>query len=139
MPCGFRKRWTKLAIAVGAAILVCATGVILTASHWWKKLPTAKVALNGQPTPASNVYRSSDGNLLVSLEDGMYIVFTQSHEIATTSPSNFWFLPGFAYSRSEIPPFALMNPVKSVDPALSVGNGVVEFNSTEGARVNISW
>jgi hypothetical protein len=128
------------AVIVGTASIVIA--LVATAPHWWKKLSDASVTHNGQISLEADVYRSRDGRLLVDMNRrgaGMYIIHLENHEIGTTSPSNFFILPGYAYSRNTTPPFALMSPVKSTAPELVIQQEVVEFNSDDNVRVRITW
>jgi hypothetical protein len=133
-----RKRWVKASIIVTVCIIVVTIVLIVTASHWWKLYYAQQVTCNGQPCNAL-LYRSRDGNFLVSLADRMYIIFPEHQEIGITSPSNFFNLPGYLYSKQAKPTFALMSPVKSVEPDLVIQQGYVEFNSTNMGRIRIVW
>jgi hypothetical protein len=129
-----------VAVIAGTASIVIA--LVVTGPHWWKKLSDASVTHNGRVSLETDVYRSRDGKLLVDMKRqgaGMFIIFLENHEIGTTSPSNFFILPGYAYSRNTTPPFALMSPVKSTAPRLVIQQGVVEFNSDDDVRIRITW
>lgn len=138
------KHWKKLVVlaVVGAAMLVEA--LILTADHWWKKSGEARVAYNGQPSTASRVYWSNDGDLLISLADegepSLYVIYPGNRMIGIPNRSNFVWLPGYAYSKHVPPLIALMQSVKvEVDPQLFVQPQLIEFNSFGNGRVRVTW
>lgn len=138
------KHWKKLVVlaAVGVAMLVEA--LILTADHWWKKSGEARVAYNGQPSTASRVYCSRDGDFLIFLaeegEPALYVVYPGNHVVGMPNRSNFVWLPGYAYSKHVPPLIALMQSAKvEVDPQLIVQAQLIEFNSFEKGRVRVTW
>ena len=118
--------------------------LILTADHWWKQSEEARVAYNGQPSTASRVYRSTDGDFLIILaeepESSLYVVYPGNVMVGMPNRPNFVFLPGYAYSKHVPPLIALMQSVKvEVDPQLIVQPQLIEFNSFEKGRVRVTW
>jgi hypothetical protein len=132
------NKWKMAVVLVILCVGCIAMALIATIDHWWKKQGNAKVYLNGKFSAESSVYRSRKGDFLVKMEDGIYIVFLEHKEIGTANDSHFIVLPGYVYSRNVPPSFALMNPVKSVDPQLNIRVGSIEFNSSESLRVTVS-
>ena len=141
---GLKKHWKKMVLIASVGLVLIIEALVLTADHWWKKLGEARVTYNGQLSGRSRVYRSPDGNLLISLaeegEGALYIIYTGNEIIGMANTSNFILLPWYAYSRNLPPPFVVMQSVKiEVDPQLVVQQRLIEFNSFEKSRVRVTW
>lgn len=126
-----------LAFAIGVAV---ATDWSKVSPHFWKKI-NAEIMYDEQPSPFSTAYRSSNGDLLIIVVgQRYYMFFSSTQEIGTANPTNFYFLPGYAYSRNLPPPASPMDLVKHGKYGeLVVGQRSIEFNSFEKGRVRVRW
>jgi hypothetical protein len=119
-------------------------GLMLTSDHWWKKWAQARVLYNGRPSNTANVYRSSEGKILLVLkepgEDSFYIVYPERRIVGMPNRSNFRFLAGYAFSRAAPPLIANMKGAKGeTDPELLIQNGLIQFKSFNHAQIQITW
>jgi hypothetical protein len=140
---------SKMFIIVGILLVfvVFSLSFTLTAKHWWKRIGEARVSYNQNFSPSAQVYRSSDGRLLIDLReyaDHLYEVhyFEASKVwlVGPTNEKNFFFLPGYAYSRNMPPPTVDMGgPKIDIDPQITAEQNFVEFTSTKKARVRVTW
>jgi len=130
--------WKILGIVIILIGLIILT-LVLTKAHWWKINNEAKVFTNEEPLSSAKVYQNRDGSILIDLrpDDGLYIVRPEQQEIGMSSPSSFFTLWIYAYSRNVPPPFTPMNSVKSIEPQLVVQENYVEFNSINKGRVRV--
>ncbi len=126
--------------AIVVVLVVLQLGIIMTASHWWKKRADVVVTHNGQPVSNTNVYRSRDGSVLVHLEQGeaMYVIRPENREIGIPNRSSFFILPGYAFSRN-VPPLVAPMGKAGIDPQLVIERKSIEFNSVDNGRVRVSW
>ena len=132
-------------LIVGAVITVFLIGVayVATAEHWWMRVFSARVTYNGHYSPGDYVYRSREGNLLIDLRaegENLYQVhyFSERKLWLVGNTWNFYFLPGFAFSRTVPPPCVDMGgPKIETDPKLIVRDNYLEFTSSELAHVQV--
>jgi hypothetical protein len=130
----------KALFAIIVVLVVFLLGLIMTASHWWKKSADVVVTHNGQPVSDINVYRSRDGSVLVHLEQGekMYVIRPENREIGIPNRSSFFILPGYAFSRN-VPPLLAPMGKAEIDPQLVIERESIEFNSTDNGRIRVGW
>lgn len=133
---------------VGICLLVgisCVLMLSMLGDHWWKRVPTAHLAYNGQNLPDGAVYRSPDGQLLINLQEqvdegSLFVIYPVGNKIGLPNKRHFFFLLGYAFSRYA-PPLVLFadDPVKSGhDPELVISEHRIEFLTLRGRKVQIS-
>lgn len=128
-------------LIVGAALMaVIVLSLIMTASHWWKSYSGATVTYNGQIASEINVYRSPEGSVLVRLKQGedLYVIHPKSGEIGIPNRSDFFIVPGYAYSRN-VPPLLAPMGKAEIDPELRIEQEYIEFSATDKGRVRVTW
>jgi zinc transporter ZupT len=125
---------------IAAVLVTFLFGLIMTASHWWKKCRDVIVSSNGQFVSDIKIYRSRDGNLLVHMEksEDMYVVRPENQEIGMPNVSSFFILPGYAFSRNVRPLLVPMGKAE-IDPQLDIKQESIEFNSSYNGRVRVNW
>src|SRR5215470_6340389 len=130
----------KVLFAIVAVLSVCLLVLIMTAPHWWRKRGNIVVTHNGQPVSNVNVYRSRDGSLLVHLEQGeeMYVIRPENREIGMPNRSDFFILPGYAFSRNA-PPLLVPMGKAEIDPRLVIERESIEFSVRDNDRVRVNW
>jgi hypothetical protein len=138
-----KKRWKKIAVAVCVLAVLLISALIVTRDHWWVEVFNAKLAYDGKPANQSRIYRSRDGSLLISLGDeeegALYLIYPRDATVGSASPSGFLLLPWCAYGIHLPPPFVLMQSAKAeTKPGLIIGEGLVEFTSSENHRVQVT-
>ena len=113
-------------------------------AHIWRKVSHGKVTYKGQESPHSVVYRAGNDRILVVLDEGSYksyhVVFPEFQNVGVPNASNFFFFPGYAYSKDVDPPCMMMNPAKGERWAELVSSeNSVEFNGNLEGRVRVNW
>ena len=135
--------WATLTFALGIG-LVFAMDLSRVSAHLWRKVSHAKVTYKGQASPHSVVYRGANDRLLVILDEGSHqsyhVVFPDLRNVGVPNDSNFFFFPGYAYSKDADPPCMMMNPAKGERWAqLLSSENSVEFNGDLEGRVHVDW
>lgn len=131
---------TKVLVVAAVLISIVIVSLVVTASHWWKRVSDLTVTSNGHPASATNIYRSRRGSVLVHLNEGegLYVIHPESGEIGIANRSHFFMLPGYAYSRN-VPPLLAPMGKADVDPQLKIEDNYIEFNSINNNRVRVTW
>ena len=120
-------------------------GILLISHYGWVQISSAKVTQNGESLDNGKVYRSSNGDILISFgineNHSSYIFYPERSLIGIPNGNQFAYLPMFAFSKDELPPVVLStNRVKiEHDMNIIVGNNSVEFTISNGARVQVSY
>lgn len=130
----------NIALAVIGISLIFA---LVTRSRRWRKISNITVSYNGAVVNQSSVYRSATGEVLVCLDsikgERWYIVSPISQDVGTPDEQQFWFVPGFAFSKDVVPPTISLKSVKAdIDPKLIMHNGLIEFTGLGGVRVRVA-
>lgn len=130
----------QIALAVVGIIVIFA---LLTRSHRWRKISNITVVYNGSVVNESSVYKSATGEVLVCLDgikgERWYIVSPISQDVGTPDEQQFWFVPGYAFSKDVVPPTISLKSVKAdIDPKLIIQDGSIEFTSLGGVRVRVA-
>jgi len=132
-----------------AAFTVGISAYLLTSSKWsdfWKKDPAAQVYFNGSISPASALYRRSDGlSLLNTTEDGAWYIYAAygaieycySFDYRTISFFTVKFAGYFyVWHYAEYP---CIGGVTDLKPGLVKGPNMIEFNSVRNDRIRVTW
>jgi len=129
-----------LAVVAIAALGLMVLAVFFTMDHWWIRSRGVDITCSSGTCATVRVYQTRRGDILINTDDyDWYVVFPADRLIGLANRSNFFRLPGCVYSRNAPPLFALMTPVKSINPDLVVEEGRIEFNSLNEGRVRLTW
>jgi len=125
-----------------AAIVISVIFGLLTRSLRWKRVRNITVLYNGVVINDSSIYKSPTGEVLVRLdgikEERWYIVSPLSQDVGTPDEQQFWFVPGFAFSK-DVPTTISLRSVKAeIDPKMIIDDGLIEFTSLGGIRVRVA-
>lgn len=125
-------------VLIGMSLLF----VLLTRSHRWRQQTNVTVFYNGVVLEDSSVYRSSAGEVLVRLDgirgERWYIVSPIAQDVGTTDKQQFWFIPGYAFSKDVVPPIISLRSIKAeMEPRLMVNGDAIEFMSLGGVKVQV--
>ena len=64
--------------------------------------------------------------------------FPLSQDVGTPDEQQFWFVPGFAFSK-DVPTTISLRSVKAeIDPKMIIDDGLIEFTSLGGIRVRVA-
>ncbi len=128
-------------ISTTLIIGLAGTSYLLARPHLWNEVSEARVFLDGQYVAEASIYRSSEGQLLVRLEDDSLFIFNPSiRDIGLPSRSAFVFLPTYAFSTDLVPPPVVMsgNKVKvEHDMNIVVGSNGFELTNSSGVRIAV--
>ena len=130
----------KVLFTIVVVLALFLLGLKMTASHWWKKRNDVIVTCRERAVSTASVYRARDGSVLVCLEKNgdMYVIRPENLYIGMPSGSDFFILPGYAFSRQVRPLLVPMGKAE-VDPQLVIMQESIEFNSVNNGRVRVSW
>ena len=140
------RKLVRYLILVFLAFAICGlAGLFLlnsSANAWVRVNET--ITYSGQPSSASKMYLSTDGNLLIDLRvqgDAIYIINPKAQEIGVPNESNFYTTALYAYSKERTPPTVSMKDKIKIEanPELKIEPYVVEFTSMKKARVRVTW
>ena len=115
-------------------------------SHFWRNVSDAKVTYQGKIIPDAHVYHQPDGKLLINMGERheQYIYLPAERNVGLCNfPFRYIPLPGYTYvydCGSQFCPYVLMDSAKlDIDAQVNKGERLVEFNSLNRERVNVSW
>jgi hypothetical protein len=130
----------KALFAIIVVLIVFLLGLRTTTDRWWKKCGDVVVTQNGQSVSNVNVYRSRDGSMLVYMKQGeeMYVIRPENREVGVPNRSNFFILPGYAFSRNAPPLLAPIGKAE-INPQMVVERESIEFSSIDNGRIHVSW
>ena len=130
----------KILLMIVVATTVLTLCLLFTSRHWWRKCRGVIVTYNGQVVSDVKIYSSRDGNVLVHLEksEWMYIVRPENQEMGMPNRSDFFILPGYAFSR-DVSPLLVPMGKAATDPQLIIKQDSIEFNVKNNERIHVNW
>jgi hypothetical protein len=130
----------QIIILIVFVIFLFSTGVFYYKyPHLWKPVNSAKITYNDQEYEGSEVYRSSNGEILLNVKGVSYIYFPNSQRLGIPSSNLFCTLGPFIFSK-ELPPSVVWadDDIKvTTKPNLIITENGIEFTNHEGKRIRI--
>lgn len=137
----------KLAVIIFEAVLIVVLSAMvywLAKPHLWRAVEATKITYDGQSATDANLYRSSQGDLLIRIkvlekEDSVYIYYPSRRLIGVPNGNQFVYFPLYAFSKDVPPPVVMSNDRIKIesDMNLVINEIGVEFTTLSGGRVAV--
>lgn len=133
------------AISIIACLLALpAIGVLLTLPHWCFPVSTAEITYNGKPSLGSRLYRISNGELLLKVQnqkDRTYLIAPKSKKVYSPNGTNLLpFLGAVFIVHLDQGGVDLEYTAKTdLHPNIVAGTNFIEFTGFSGGRIRAAW
>ena len=126
---------------IAIAILVLAVGIFLhRSSHVWHRYDGGEVLRDGSAVPASGLFETSEGYILIDVGDRNEWYAFYPNEIFMgycNQPRGFSLFGLWYITPDDTIPCVTFSPVKAEEPHLQRSPEFIEFDSRNGGRIRV--
>ena len=107
--------------------------------HWWMKNFGSRLFVNETSSEHDTVFRNSYGDFLISIDNEVYIYFSQTKQIGIPNSNQFIFLGLFAYNKDVPVPTVLSSNRIKIERDMNVReeNEWVTFTAPDGRMIKL--
>lgn len=127
-------------LILSAVICLAAGGLVAVSyEHWWMKTFASRLFVNEKYSEHDTVFRNSYGDFLISIDNEVYIYFSQTKQLGIPNSNQFIFLGLFAYNKDVPVPTVLSSNRIKIERDMNVReeNEWVIFTAPDGRMIKL--